>query len=79
LVSELENARKEGIDMAQRATKLAVVPAIPQDSPETRPMHEEICALAYSLWEARGCPEGTPEEDWFKAETQTRLKTTILH
>jgi len=53
LVSELENARKEGIDMAQPATKLAVVPAMPLDSPETRPMHEEICALAYSLWQAR--------------------------
>jgi Protein of unknown function (DUF2934) len=74
LVSELKNARKEGIDMAQQAMKLAVVPAMPLDSPETRPMHEEICALAYSLWQARGCPEGTAEEDWFRAETQSRLK-----
>ena len=29
---------------------------------------EEIAALAYSLWEARGRPEGSPEEDWFNAE-----------
>ena len=28
----------------------------------------KIAALAYSLWEARGCPEGSPEEDWFNAE-----------
>ena len=32
------------------------------------PTHEEIAALAYSLWEARGCPEGSPEEDWLSAE-----------
>jgi hypothetical protein len=77
LVSELKTARKEGIDMAQPATKLAVVAAMPPGSPETRPMHEEICALAYSLWQARGCPEGTPEEDWFRAETQSQLNPAI--
>jgi hypothetical protein len=35
---------------------------------ESSPTHEEITALAYSLWEVRGCPEGSPEEDWFNAE-----------
>jgi hypothetical protein len=35
---------------------------------ESSPTHEEIAALAYSLWEARGCPEGSPEEDWLNAE-----------
>jgi peroxiredoxin len=29
---------------------------------------ETIASLAYSLWEQRGSPEGTPEIDWFKAE-----------
>ena len=24
--------------------------------------------LAYHFWEERGCPEGSPEEDWYKAE-----------
>jgi hypothetical protein len=28
--------------------------------------------LAYEFWRARGCPEGTPEEDWFLAEEQLR-------
>ena len=31
---------------------------------------QEITALAYELWQARGCPEGTPEEDWFRAEEE---------
>ena len=35
---------------------------------KSSPTHGEIAALAYSLWEARGCPEGSPEEDWLNAE-----------
>ena len=33
---------------------------------ETREL--EIARLAYLLWEKRGGPLGSPEEDWFKAE-----------
>ncbi len=36
------------------------------------PTHEEISALAYALWEARGCQGGSPEEDWLRAEAQLR-------
>ena len=31
-----------------------------------------IAALAYQLWQERGCPIGSPEEDWRKAEEQLR-------
>lgn len=34
--------------------------------------HEDIAALAYQLWQARGCPEGSAEVDWFKAAQQLR-------
>ncbi len=34
--------------------------------------HDEIAALAYELWQARGCPAGSPEEDWFHAAEQLR-------
>jgi hypothetical protein len=27
-----------------------------------------IAELAYYLWRERGCPNGSPEEDWYKAE-----------
>ena len=30
----------------------------------------QIAGVAYSLWELRGCPLGSPEEDWFKAEQE---------
>ncbi len=34
--------------------------------------HEDIAALAHELWRARGCPEGSPDEDWFHAAEQLR-------
>jgi hypothetical protein len=27
-----------------------------------------IAELAYYLWRERGCPNGSPEEDWYNAE-----------
>jgi hypothetical protein len=42
-------------------------------------MHEKavldtrrIEILAHQFWRARGCPEGSPDEDWFLAEEQLR-------
>ena len=32
--------------------------------------HEQIEKLAYQLWEARGRPLGSPDEDWFRAEQE---------
>ena len=29
---------------------------------------EEVARLAYQLWEERGCPIGSPEVDWERAE-----------
>ena len=34
--------------------------------------HSEIAAKAYQLWQTRGCPEGSPEEDWFHAAEHLR-------
>ena len=32
---------------------------------------QQITALlAYSYWEARGCPHDSPHEDWFRAEAE---------
>ena len=35
--------------------------------------HERIAQLAYSYWQERGCPQGSPEEDWFRAEQVFQL------
>jgi len=44
----------------------------PAESVATPPTHEQIAALAKILWAERGCPEGSPEVDWFQAEQQLR-------
>jgi hypothetical protein len=63
--------------MATPATKSAAVPERPAAVPETRPMSEDIAALAYALWHERGCPYGSPEEDWFKAEEKLKHEQAI--
>jgi hypothetical protein len=32
--------------------------------------YEQIASLASALWQARGCPEGSPEEDRLTAEQE---------
>jgi hypothetical protein len=46
------------------AKKLKVAPA---------PSREQIAALAEKFWAERGWPEGSPEQDWLRAEQE--LKT----
>jgi Protein of unknown function (DUF2934) len=33
---------------------------------------EAIARLAYFYWEARGCHNDSPDEDWFRAEAELR-------
>jgi hypothetical protein len=33
---------------------------------------QEIAELAYALWQRRGAPIGSPEEDWIQAELRLR-------
>jgi hypothetical protein len=37
--------------------------------------HDDIAVLAHQLWQARGCPDGSPEEDWFHATEQLRSRS----
>ena len=56
-------ARQEGI------TTTAVEPI---SEPENQ---QEIIALAHELWQARSCPKGSPDEDWFRAEEKLKGRT----
>lgn len=35
----------------------------------------QIAALAYQLWQERGCPSGSDQEDWFRAEQELKNRT----
>ena len=39
--------------------------------------HEEIAVRAYHLWEERGRPIGSPEEDWSRAENEMRGEEAV--
>ena len=54
--------------MAKQATRLA--DELPAGSREVHPTHEDIAALAYAHWQEKGCPEGTQEENWLRAEQE---------
>lgn len=36
------------------------------------PERDQMKQLAHQLWQARGCPEGSPEVDWINAEQQMK-------
>jgi hypothetical protein len=45
---------------------------IPEQTAVT--LREQTTLRAYKLWQERGCPIGSPEEDWLRAEQEIRLQ-----
>jgi hypothetical protein len=40
--------------------------------------HDEIAAVAYHLWQERGCPFGSDQQDWFRAEIELKNRKPRL-
>ncbi|MDQ2843121.1 MAG: DUF2934 domain-containing protein [Acidobacteriota bacterium] len=38
---------------------------------------QDIAKLAYALWQQRGCPGGSSEQDWVEAEGQLRQDSQV--
>jgi hypothetical protein len=55
---------------ARAASAASEVPPLPAANGDLQAFHEAIACLAYAHWQERGCPCGSPEEDWFHAEKQ---------
>ena len=36
--------------------------------------HDDIASLAHRLWQDRGCPDGSPQADWFHAVEELRSR-----
>jgi hypothetical protein len=60
--------------MSKQDSKPSKTKETPAQAPAPPADDEQIAALAKKLWEARGCPEGSPEVDWFTAEKLVRMK-----
>ena len=39
---------------------------------------DEVAVRAYELWQERGCPIGSPEIDWLRAEEDLRNRTRSI-
>jgi hypothetical protein len=63
---------------ALKASVATVVELPVEGAPETEVSRangsETVAALAYELWIQRGCPLGSPEEDWYRAEAQLGIR-----
>ena len=59
---------------ASNGTAKRSKPAAKKQTPATAaPTREEIARLAEKFWAERGWPDGSPEQDWLRAEQE--LKT----
>jgi hypothetical protein len=58
------------------AAAVAFEPVLETASRNSMIGHEDIARLAYSYWELRGCPHGSPEEDWFRAELELQSQSS---
>jgi hypothetical protein len=46
-------------------------PAVKKTAP-AQPSQEQIARLAEKYWAERGWPEGSPEQDWLRAEQELK-------
>jgi Protein of unknown function (DUF2934) len=40
--------------------------------------HNDVAALAYRFWQERGCPVGSDQEDWFRAENELKKGKVLV-
>ncbi len=67
--------KTKGSTVAKTRTELSQTSAR-MDASE--PDHEQARAiLAYRFWQERGCPIGSPEEDWFRAEQALKSAAVV--
>jgi Protein of unknown function (DUF2934) len=74
-IYEPEAVLSEATAIARQNTAIQLpVAKEPMTAPEeSTSERQNIALLAYSYWQERGCPEGSPEQDWFQAEQAVQL------
>lgn len=78
--AELLGCPPERVDRAAR-TAVRLLPSFEKVNSRGEHMeHQEVDQskieqVAYDFWVQRGCPMGSPEEDWFRAEQKLRRET----
>jgi hypothetical protein len=73
LIGQIVGEERSGVE-AKLAHLKKMLEAFTTAGPAPTPSEDQIAALARALWNARGCPEGLPDEDWFRAERVLRRR-----
>jgi len=55
----------------------SIAAVLAPDKDHRDPNPDLVAQLAYRLWEDRGRPDGSPEDDWFQAEELLRAGVTV--
>jgi hypothetical protein len=65
-------AGRREADMTQHSPHIRALEPAPLPT-RYDPMEDKMIAQrAYECWNERGCPNGSPEEDWYRAEREVR-------
>jgi len=67
-----DTVKLQGEDKRRAGRSIQREDAEPEPITEPALDQEAIARLAYSYWEDRGGQDGSPEEDWFRAEAELR-------
>src|ERR1017187_7366383 len=78
--SDATALQESSVTMSSDATKMMPEMSTGSESVKTAatvcPTESEIATVAYQLWLERGCPIGTDQEDWVRAEAM--LKNALV-
>ena len=65
--------KKETSKLVEESAAIAENPTEPVESAG----QTGVAALAYRLWQERGCPIGSDKEDWFRAENELKNRKVL--
>jgi Protein of unknown function (DUF2934) len=71
-----ESSETMSSGLARMVPERTTVSELVKTAATVRPTESEIAAVAYRLWLNNGCPAGSDQEDWFRAEAM--LKNALL-
>ncbi len=75
---KLSTAKKSATTRrAVKRTRKTTLPAAPAAVLDPAAFHEALARLAYQLWEQRGHPGGSAEQDWYQAEQEMGMAQRI--
>jgi Protein of unknown function (DUF2934) len=71
-IKEIAMTTKTGTPKATAKSRKPAAKNQLAPAPSAGPSKEEIARLAEKYWAERGWPQGSPEQDWLRAEQELR-------